>query len=159
MRNRFVVLALAVIMLGLPGRSPAVIVGTTFNFSGTCTDCSGTGTATLVLSNYTLGTPITTSNFLSLTYNGTNRQAAFTIPAGAPNLTVSGSITNLPGQNTVNIQSSLFSSVNFSSSTNGQWFVGLSDFGSTSVWTSGALPPAPTPVPSTVVLLITGLRP
>jgi hypothetical protein len=155
MRNRSVVLTLAAITLGLPQTAPAVSPTTTYNFTGTCTDCSGTGTATLVLSNYTLGQPITTSNFVSLTYNGTNLISAFTIPANAPSLNVSGSITTLPGQNTVSINSSLFSSITFSSNTNGQWFVGLSDFGTVSVWTGTNI--TTTPAPSTIVLLAIGL--
>jgi MYXO-CTERM domain-containing protein len=158
MRNRSVVLTLAAVTLGLSQiSSGAFSTVTTYNFTGTCSDCSGTGTATLTLGNYTLGQPITTSNFISLTYNGTNLQGAFTIPTGAPNLSVSGSITTVPGTNNVTVVSSLFNSVVFNSSTTGSWFVGLGDAGTTSVWTAASPTPTPTPAPPTIVLLAMGL--
>jgi hypothetical protein len=41
-----------------------------FSFTGTCvTDCTGFGTATLVLTDYTQGQDITANNFVSFTYN------------------------------------------------------------------------------------------
>jgi hypothetical protein len=47
----------------------APAAATTFEFSGACIDCSGTGTGTLVLKDYTLGDTLTTSNFVSFTYS------------------------------------------------------------------------------------------
>ncbi|MBW8744063.1 MAG: PEPxxWA-CTERM sorting domain-containing protein [Sphingomonas sp.] len=47
--------------------APAAAVD--FKFSGTCIDCSGIGSGTLVLKNYTLGTTLTTANFVSFTYS------------------------------------------------------------------------------------------
>jgi len=46
--------------------APAAAVD--FKFSGTCIDCTGTGTGTLVLKNYTLGSTLTSANFVSFSY-------------------------------------------------------------------------------------------
>ncbi len=141
----------AVLALAVTQRSSALNTTTTYNFTGTCQDCAGTGTATLtVLGNYTLGTALSSSNVVSFTYNGTNLTAPFTITPGSPNFFVSGSIANYPGQNNVNIQSNTFG---FFSTTNGSWGVGLSDQGTASIW--GAAAP-PTPAPSTGILLLLG---
>ena len=54
-------------LLGLAAMAaPAAAVD--FKFSGTCIDCSGTGEGTLVLKDYTLGSTLTTANFVSFTY-------------------------------------------------------------------------------------------
>lgn len=47
----------------------APAAATTFKFTGLCTDCTGLGTGTLVLKNYTFGSTLTTSNFVSFSYN------------------------------------------------------------------------------------------
>lgn len=156
MRNRLAVLTLAVVTLGSSQiASGSFSTLTTYYFTGTCSDCSGTATATLTLGNYTLGQPITTSNFYSFTYNGTNLVNAFTINLSSPSLSVSGSITTIPGPNTVSITSGTTNA--FNSNANGQWFVGfLSDIGSTSTWTAAATPPS-TPAPPTIVLLTMGI--
>ena len=58
-------------MAGLLGlvtlAAPASAVS--FEFSGTCIDCTGTGEGTLVLKNYTLGDVLTSSNFVKFTYS------------------------------------------------------------------------------------------
>ena len=69
-----------------------------YYFSGTCGDCSGTATAELTLTgDYTLGASLTTSNFLSFHYDGTNLLPAFTINSGDSGLYVFGSLTTIPG--------------------------------------------------------------
>lgn len=153
MRHRLVVLTLAVVTLGLTQTASGNFsTRTTYNFTGTCSDCSGTATATLTLGDYTLGQAITTSNLINFTYNGTNLTSAFTISGGDPGAAASGSITTIPGQNTVFISNN---SNGFTSNTNGRWTVGLADFGTTSTWTAAS--PTATPAPSTIVLLTLGL--
>ena len=46
--------------------APAAAVD--FDFSGLCIDCTGAGTGTLVLKDYTLGDTLTSDNFVSFTY-------------------------------------------------------------------------------------------
>jgi hypothetical protein len=130
---------------------------TTFNFSGTCTDCSGTATATLVLAgSYTLGTPITSSNFVSFTYNGTNLTGPFTYIPSTVNFSVSGSITNIPGSNAFVVAGGS-NSLDFITNTNGTWFVGLSDQGTAGTWSMAGGSVSATPAPPTVILLAIGL--
>jgi hypothetical protein len=135
--------------------SAIVAANEIFNFVGPCTDCTGSATGTLTLAgNYTLGTAITTSNFISFAYSGTNLLSAFTISSGDPSLFVSGSLNTIPGPNTVDL-SSTHGLINTSSS--GSWCVGsscLSDFGSNSSFSS---PISGTPEPATMGLLGVGL--
>ncbi len=130
---------------------------TTFNFSGTCTDCIGTATATLVLAGgYALGTPITSSNFVSFTYNGSNLTAPFTYTPSTVNFAVNGSMTNIPGGNAF-FTAGGSNSLDFITNTNGTWFVGLSDEGTAGTWSTATSSVSPTPAPSTGILLILGL--
>jgi hypothetical protein len=141
--------------------SSAFAQNTTFTFHGTCSDCSGTATATLVLANYTLGQPITGSNFVSFTYNGTNLGGPFTIAPGpqssffpyATDFGVSGSINMIPGANNFTAAQNL-PHIIFSSQSNGDWYAGADDYGTAGTWT--AAPPA-TPAPPTSVLVGVGL--
>ena len=73
MRKYWKIFGLPLVVALAVTQSSSAAPGTTlFNFSGTCTDRSGTATASLVLAgSYTLGTPITSSNLVSFTYNGT----------------------------------------------------------------------------------------
>jgi hypothetical protein len=145
-----------VVALAMPERSPALVNTITYNFSGTCQDCSGTATATLtVVGTYTLGTALSSSNVVSFTYNGTNLLGPFTMTPSSPNFYVNGSITNYPGTNNVTIQTSQSNSSNFFSNTNGSWAVGnLSDLGSVSIW---GTPVSATPAPSSGILLALGI--
>jgi len=142
--------------LAMTERSQSAVNTITYNFSGTCQDCSGTATATLtVVGTYALGTALSSSNVVSFTYNGTNLLSPFTMTPSSPNFYVSGSIANYPGTNNVTIQTTQSNSSNFFSSTNGSWAVGnLSDFGSVSIW---GTPVPPTPAPSAGILLALGL--
>jgi hypothetical protein len=167
---KVVLITLATVVFGITPASAVPASTTTYNFSGTCTDCSGTATATLVLSNYTLGTPITSSNFVSFTYNGTNLTGPFTITSGSPGLFVSGSINTIPGPNNFSVSvgintiaaqnrstvSHAVASNSFFSNTNGNWSVGVIpfDFGTNGVWGAAI---AVTPAPPTSVLLVLGL--
>jgi hypothetical protein len=146
----------AVLALAMTQQTSATNSTITYNFTGTCTDCSGTATATLtVVGSYTLGTTLSSSNVVSFTYNGTNLLPAFTITPSSPNFFVNGSITNYPGQNFVAINSSQTDESGFVSNLSGSWDAGaVGDFGSVSIW--GAATPA-TPAPSSIILLALGL--
>ena len=144
---------LLVVVLAMTQSSSATVSTITFNFSGTCTDCSGTATATLVLvGSYTLGTPITGSNLVSFTYNGTNLTSPFTYTPSSPGFSVGGSMTNIPGFNFFDITSSdLF----FRSNADGTWLVNISDQGTAGTWSLPGVPA--TPAPPTSILLVMGL--
>jgi hypothetical protein len=123
-----------------------------FYFSGTCTDCnsgnpSDPATGTLVLTDN--GATLSTSDFVSFTYNGTDLLAPFTISAGDPSIGVSGSIPSiLPGPADVIISNSVWQ---FESDSLGNWSIGnvsLGDFGSASTWSDTAVPE-----PNTIFML------
>jgi hypothetical protein len=129
----------------LPG-SAITIANETFNFVGTCGDCTGFGDATLVLSGtYTLGSPITVSNFVSFAYAGTNLLPAFTINSSSPGLFVSGNLPNtLPGTANLTIDGG---TEGFNSNISGAWTAGaLADHGVSSNW---SVPATSTPEPAT----------
>jgi len=75
-----VLCCLGLLMLAFASPAHAIVAttDTTFQFVGDCNDCAGQGKAQLTLSNYTLGTDITTDNFVSFTYDGTNLLPSFT---------------------------------------------------------------------------------
>jgi MYXO-CTERM domain-containing protein len=148
---------LLIVALAVTESSSAAPSTTTFNFSGTCSDCSGTATASLVLAgSYTLGTPITSSNFVSFTYNGTNLTGPFTYTPSTVNFSVSGSITNIPGSNAFVVAGGN-NSLDFITNTNGTWFVGLSDQGTAGTWSMPGSSVSPTPAPPTSIWLLIGL--
>jgi hypothetical protein len=62
--------------------APASAAVSTFDFSGTCASwiCTGGATATLTLTDYTLGADLDVSNFVSLTYSA-DSGATFTMDA------------------------------------------------------------------------------
>ena len=78
----------------------ATPVNTTYYFSGACVDCTAIGggsttvTGELTLSGYTQGDAISSSNFVSFSYNGSNLVFAFTVNAGDES-DVSGSIVDI----------------------------------------------------------------
>ena len=124
-----------------------------YSFTGVCTNCSGTGTATLILlANYQLGTQLSASDLYSFNYQSS------TIPDlsifNDPTETLSGILPVGLGPANISI-----SGINgsFSSSLNGQWMAdpGPPDVGTMGVWTAGY--PTPTPEPSTLSILAVGL--
>ena len=134
----------------------AISTNSTFYFAGACSDCVGTGRAELVLANYTLGTAISSSNFLSFHYDGTNLLAPFTITASSSN-SYSGAIAGpLPAAENIFISAP---GAVFVTDVGGSWCVGrscLADFGQTSIWSDTA-PPAGVPEPFSLSLLLAGL--
>ena len=136
----------------------ATIALEAFDFTGTCTDCVGEGTGTLLLlSGYTLGSPITTDNFYAFDYSSSILNPGITIGHNSSDLIVSGSLpSTLPGTATVNISGGGY---DFSSSVTGAWSVNaieVLDYGPSSVWSvQGAT--STVPEPATIGMLGVGL--
>jgi hypothetical protein len=130
------------VVLATPALLPAVGINQTFDFTGQCFDCAGTVTAELVLvPDYALGTTITTANFESFTYDGSNLLAPFTITL-AEVTSISGTMpTDLPSTANIDLSSAAH---NFSSMTDGNWVVDFhEDQGMSHVWTAAASAPEP----------------
>ncbi|MGH8960757.1 MAG: PEP-CTERM sorting domain-containing protein [Jatrophihabitantaceae bacterium] len=157
----------------------------TYDFSGSCSDCSGTVTGTMELSsNYVLGTSFL-NDFLGFSYNGSNLFPSFTIAAPGPQSF--GSLpTTLPGfaAMTLNSDQTTYSgqtgSFFFSTYEDGTWDLGFtplnggtggtggggggngcnrcgSDTGTDGSWSLASPPPVVTPEPSTWTLMLGGL--
>lgn len=128
-----------------------------YRWSGLCTDCAGTATATLTLApTYVPGTPLTLADLVSFVYNPTDL-----IPAGfsitqADVTAISGSIpASLPAVAVFSINSA---TIRFVSQSSGAWCVGTGcpggprgDFGTLSSLASEV------PEPSTLALIGSGL--
>src|SRR5689334_10140805 len=144
--------ALLAVLFAAFSSQAAVATLTTFNFTGNCTDCTGKGTATLVLQNYTPGTTFNSTNFVSLSYSSNLLNLTLT---SSDNPNVTGLIpANLPAAASVNIFANPCCSKQFFSSTNGTWCSGLScgdDTGTGGAWSFPSNPgagPTATGVPA-----------
>lgn len=114
---------------------PITAPQTSYRFTGTCSDCTGTGTGTLVLTGYTLGTPLSNSNFVSFNYS--SNLVTFTLLA-SDNPDVSGSLpATLPGQSAVFLIGPNNKILNTRISGGQFWCAGAScsaDFGTSFTW-------------------------
>lgn len=147
-------LAAAALAPGAPARAAVI---DTFDFAGICADCVGTATAQLRLADYAVGTPVAKSNFVSLTYAGTNLVRPFTLTA-ADVTTVTGALNPpFPGAQDfiVTSDNQVFSTFSF-----GYWCVGTtpdactSDMGDDHAWSLATVSDVPEPV--SAALLGTG---
>jgi hypothetical protein len=122
----------------------------TYQFVGQCTDCSGTGVGVLTVRNYTLGDTLTSCNLVSFTY--TSNLTSFTITrSDSPYL--SGMLpVSLPAAAAVDVNDG---TNGFWSGANGNWHVGLLDYGTGGTWSSPSTSTAPTL--STAALCTLGL--
>jgi len=138
--------ALFALLLVCAFNAAPVNITTTFQFVGTCADCTGTATGTLILQNYTLGSQIQLSNFVSFTYNGTDILSAFTLtPSNIPNL-ISGSLpaslATTPGPASVSINANT-STPGFLTGSGGSWCAGAHcafDHGNSHTWSLASSP-------------------
>ena len=126
----------------------------TFSFTGSCSDCTGTVSGTLVTSGaYVLGTTLTSVNFVSFTYNGSNLLSAFTILPTDPNFEIFGGLpASLPASASLDI---LSTGKEFDNSTGGFWCAGngcAGDHGTVGAFAAATS----TPEPSTISMLILG---
>lgn len=148
MRLRFLA---ALMIVGIP--ASASIPLDVFNYTGVCSDCTFSNGTLELFAPYTLGTPITTSNFVNFFY--TSNLVSFSINQGDPGFSVSGSLPSLlPGPATLLIEDSQWE---FSTSTDGSWFVAnltLADNGPSNTWSSAS---ASAPEPGTILMLAAGL--
>ncbi len=154
-------LAVSALVLGLSGTasqaSATPVTITSYYFSGNCSDCTGTGTAVLQLSNYTLGTNVTNGNFYSLTYTSNLVNYSF----GSSSLIdwIGGLPGTLPGPAHLGLlfTAGIGSNVAFITELNGTWSIGPfqnnADNGLSHTWSATA----PVPEPGSVALLATGL--
>jgi PEP-CTERM motif len=133
---------------------PAQAALTQFTFTGFCTDaCTGEGIAVLTLQDYTLGTPLTASDFVSFSYE--SKQNSFSVDSTELQK-ISGALPAvLPSSASVSIVVGAKDEI-FMSSTggNGGWFAGPKgsvDAGLFSSWSAGAVPE-----PSTWAMLLIG---
>ena len=132
----------------------AAPITSTYTFTGTCTvDCEGTGSATLVLADYTPGADLNLANFVSFTYIsdylGTWTPTVTSIEGIIPDS------SSLPSSLSIRIYGQDFQY--FFTGVEGDWCVGsrcASDAGVEGVWSAAA---ADVPEPSTVVLSLAGL--
>jgi hypothetical protein len=123
----------------------SAITGTTvtYQFVGQCTDCTGTGVGLLTLQNYTLGTALANSNFVSFSYSSNLLSFSLT-QANSPNL--SGTLpATLPAQATVLVDGFTTNPNDLLwSHSDGSWCAGSNctgDNGSSSTW--GLAPSVP----------------
>jgi len=130
------------------------VATTTYYFTGTCTrDCTGNGTGTLVVANYTLGQPLTSNNLVSFTYTS-GFLGTVTITGGSPAV-LSGTLPAvLPGFST---QTVIVSNTNqagpsflgFNAYAGGTWCIGYNsycnaDSGTGGTWSTTGSTPTPT---------------
>jgi hypothetical protein len=124
-----------------------------FSFSGQCTlDCTGEATAELTLdSSYNLGDPLSSSNFISFHYDGTDALAPFTFTVSDV-VTYGGAISSVPGKNSVTLANAHgFGFISFNNPA-GNWAVGfLSDAGIQGSYTATTVPE-----PGTWAMLLLG---
>jgi hypothetical protein len=132
-------------IVGVSSASATVAVEA-FEFTGDCTDCTGTGTATLILlGGYELGTPLNIDDLYSFNYSSSIISDLYIYDS--PTATLSGVLPVGLGPADVSI-----SGVNgsFNSSLDGAWSAlnPPADMGVNGIWTSAAV--TATPEPSTL---------
>lgn len=153
MRKR-ILAALAATLLG--GSANAVVVAsTTFSFSGTCSDCRGVALGQLTLAGfYHFGDEITSANFLSFRYEGTDLLPAYTITSPYSS-TLTGSITSAgPAAGRFFVEDGVHF---FRSATDGSWSTGLdnvADYGTLGSY--AGLASSAVPEPAGWALMLSG---
>jgi hypothetical protein len=130
----------------------AIVPVSVFTFTGDCTDCTGTGTATLILlGDYVLGTPLAADDLYSFNYTS-NLIPDLSIH-NDPTAVLTGVLSDLPGPEDISISGMNGS---FTSASDGTWsaFDPPADMGIDGVWSAGS--PIATPEPSTIGIIAAG---
>jgi hypothetical protein len=175
MRNYFLAVAFLIANLATivaPNSAQAAAIPIEFNgpvstydFFGTCSDCTGTGVAHLTLQNYTAGTAIQHENFLSFKYDGSDLMDPYSILLFAhigPFLqSVRGMMpSSQPGPFEFSITDGLHY---FTTSIDGSWDTGRAgpinvsaDYGINGTWSAQGIA-ATVPEPTMMALLGIGL--
>ena len=126
----------------------------TFTFSGQCADCTGYGTGTLQVQDYSLGTSLTDANLVDFTYS--SNLTSFDInPVNDDGLlshdSLSGSITTAPGYYSIDVAQNflIFTTAEFTSGTDGTWNATVNqinlDSGTHGNWNGPTISAAPEP--------------
>ena len=158
---KFLVPGLAASLVGLislPAQAIAVAppVLSTLFFSGNCEDCAFAlqrpnfaVTAKLILQNYLQGNPITTANFVSFSYDGSNLLDPYSILSSSSPLMVSGHISfALPTANVFHVTGA---NRYFDLLIGGRWDTGVTSSADTGG--SGNFGPNAVPEPASMLLM------
>ena len=160
--------ALALVGLALsfiPGLHANSLNYVTFTFTGTCAAndlCVGQGVGSLVLTDYTLGSALNASNFVSFSYSS-SYIPSMTITSASELSQFSGTISNnLPNPEAIDILT--VSGEIFLSGTNGFWCTSTTaadchnDMGTTSVWdVQRSLDTTDVPEPGSIAMGMIGI--
>ncbi len=136
--------ALAIMVTLGAASASAEIAVEVYKFTGQCTDCTGTGTGTLILlADYVLGTPLSDDDLYSFNYSS-NLIPDLSIH-NDPNETISGILPVGLGPANITISDGTGSS--FSSSSDGAWsaLIPSADVGTNGIWSTASATPTPEP--------------
>jgi hypothetical protein len=155
---------LGAFLLVVPGsvaRAASIPVTSYFTFTGTCNDCTGTGVGTLELVNYSLGSNITSDNFVDFSYS--SNLVSFDLDSSDSDVFVNPN-SSLP----VGLPSTAFVGLSgdgilFYSFDGGNWCTGTgcaADNGPDHLWSAASSPATASPEPAAALLtapLLAGL--
>jgi hypothetical protein len=156
-----------VTLLGASRPAQATIAEEVYTFTGTCSDCTGVGTGTLILRFYTPGTELTAENFVDFTYTSNLFPASspFEVNENDPGLFAGGELGSTTGSYDVEFGNNkeTFFSVQSDGDGGSNWCLGTGvecesfDFGPTHTWTLADNSSSPVPEPATGSLVGLGL--
>jgi hypothetical protein len=132
----------------------------TYTFTGSCSDCTGTATATLQLQNtYTPGNTVTLADLISFTWDGTDLVSAFTVLSTDTINSFDGTLPVAPGgigDLIILTDHYYFASGSFSSAADA-WEAGNYDVVSSNFGDAANFATAETPEPASFLLIGGGL--
>lgn len=154
-------------LLGAPQSARATIPEEVYTFKGTCSDCVGFGTGTLILRFYTPGTELTAENFLNFTYTSSvfPESSPFHVSVNDPGFFVGGELGSTTGPYDVDFGNDVdtFFSVQSDEDGGSNWCLGRGDqcltfdFGPTHTWALDGAVSSPVPEPVSGSLVGLGL--